>query len=111
MTHPCEQLDEIFLGPDHYSLVVIPPRVWNGMKGLGGPQGEPVASIVANCAIYSGSLAKIARDIALLMQPEIGEVTEAGGESSAMPNKRNPSGSVVALAAAALWRLRRQAVL
>jgi 3-carboxy-cis,cis-muconate cycloisomerase len=35
------------------------------------------------------------------MQPEIGEVSERGGGSSAMPNKRNPAGSVVALAAAA----------
>jgi 3-carboxy-cis,cis-muconate cycloisomerase len=61
---------------------------------------DRLASIVANCAIYTGSLAKIARDIALLMQPEIAEVSEAGGESSAMPNKRNPAGSVVALAAA-----------
>jgi 3-carboxy-cis,cis-muconate cycloisomerase len=62
---------------------------------------DRLASLVAHCAIYAGSLAKIARDIVLLMQPEIGEVTEVGGESSAMPNKRNPSGSVVALAAAA----------
>lgn len=62
---------------------------------------DRLASLVAHCAIYTGSLAKIARDITLLMQPEVGEVSEAGGESSAMPNKRNPSGSVVALAAAA----------
>lgn len=62
---------------------------------------DRLASLLAHCAIYTGSLAKIARDIALLMQPEIGEVSEAGGESSAMPHKRNPSGSVVALAAAA----------
>lgn len=62
---------------------------------------DRLASIVANCAIFTGCLAKIARDVALLMQPEIGEVTEAGGESSAMPNKRNPAGSVIALAAAA----------
>ena len=61
---------------------------------------DRLASLVANCGIYAGSLAKIARDIALLMQPEIGEVSERGGGSSAMPNKRNPSGSVVALAAA-----------
>ena len=29
------ELMEIFLGPDHYSLVQIPPRVWNGFKGMG----------------------------------------------------------------------------
>jgi 3-carboxy-cis,cis-muconate cycloisomerase len=62
---------------------------------------DRLAALVAHCGIYGGSLAKIARDISLLMQPEIGEVSEAGGGSSAMPNKRNPAGSVVALAAAA----------
>ncbi len=62
---------------------------------------DRLAALVAHCGIYAGSLAKIARDIALLMQPEIGEVSEPGGGSSAMPNKRNPAGSVVALAAAA----------
>ncbi len=25
---------EVFLGPDDYSLVVIPPGVWNGFKGM-----------------------------------------------------------------------------
>ncbi|HZS38699.1 MAG TPA: dTDP-4-dehydrorhamnose 3,5-epimerase family protein [Polyangia bacterium] len=37
---------ELFLGPDDYSLVSIPPRVWNGMKGM----SEHGLSIVANCA-------------------------------------------------------------
>jgi dTDP-4-dehydrorhamnose 3,5-epimerase len=40
-------LMEIFLGPDNYSLVVIPPRVWNGMKGMGEDY-----SLVANCATH-----------------------------------------------------------
>ena len=35
---------ERFLGPDDYSLVVIPPHVWNGMKGMSD------VAIVANCA-------------------------------------------------------------
>ncbi len=39
------QLMEIFLGPDNYSLVMIPPLVWNGFKGMGEPY-----SIVANCS-------------------------------------------------------------
>lgn len=38
------QLQEVFLGPDNYSLVVIPENVWNGFKGM-APE-----SIVANCA-------------------------------------------------------------
>lgn len=39
------ELQEIFLGPDQYMLVTVPPMIWNGFKGLGK---EP--SIVANCA-------------------------------------------------------------
>jgi dTDP-4-dehydrorhamnose 3,5-epimerase len=41
------ELLEIFLGPDSYSLVVIPPCVWNGFKGMG-----EAAAIVANCATH-----------------------------------------------------------
>jgi 3-carboxy-cis,cis-muconate cycloisomerase len=62
---------------------------------------DRLASLMAQCGVYAGSLAKIARDVSLLMQAEIAEVSERGGGSSAMPNKRNPSASVVALAAAA----------
>ena len=48
---------------------------------------------------------KIARDVALLAQPEVGEMQEAParegvGRSSAMPHKRNPVGCAHALAAA-----------
>ena len=51
-------------------------------------------------------LAKIALDVELLAQTEVGEVREAGedGGSSAMPQKRNPVGAVWARAAAALAR-------
>src|SRR5919204_5064088 len=31
------QLMEVFLGPDDYSLVVIPPELWNGFKGMTDP--------------------------------------------------------------------------
>jgi dTDP-4-dehydrorhamnose 3,5-epimerase len=41
------ELMEIFLGPDNYSLVVIPPEIWNGHKGMGAD-----VSIVANCATH-----------------------------------------------------------
>lgn len=40
-------LMEVFLGPDNYSLVIIPPEVWNGFKGA----SEPYA-IVANCCTH-----------------------------------------------------------
>ena len=38
---------EIFLGPDNYCLVQIPPNVWNGFKGMGSD-----LAIVANCATH-----------------------------------------------------------
>ena len=38
------ELQEIFLGPDAYALVIIPPEVWNGFKGMSDPY-----AIVANC--------------------------------------------------------------
>jgi 3-carboxy-cis,cis-muconate cycloisomerase len=51
-----------------------------------------------------GVLAKMARDIILLMQPEVGEVREASAEgrggSSTMPHKQNPVGCTLTLAAA-----------
>ncbi|HMA05461.1 MAG TPA: dTDP-4-dehydrorhamnose 3,5-epimerase family protein [Methanomicrobiales archaeon] len=39
------ELQEIFLGPDNYRLVTIPPLIWNGFKGVG-----PTMALVANCA-------------------------------------------------------------
>jgi dTDP-4-dehydrorhamnose 3,5-epimerase len=38
------ELQEIFMGPDNYCLVTVPPMVWNGFKGIGGEM-----AIVANC--------------------------------------------------------------
>lgn len=38
-------IQELFLGPDNYCLVTIPPLVWNGFKGIGTE-----TAIVANCA-------------------------------------------------------------
>ena len=39
------EVQEIFLGPENYCLVTVPPLVWNGFIGLGSEM-----SIVANCA-------------------------------------------------------------
>lgn len=61
---------------------------------------DRLAAVVTNCGIYTGAVGKIARDVALLMQHEVGEVAEPGGGSSAMPGKRNPAGSIIAIAAA-----------
>ncbi|SDN67892.1 class-II fumarase/aspartase family protein [Allokutzneria albata] len=58
---------------------------------------EPAAALGALC----GVLGTIARDITLLAQTEIGEVTEEGppgsGSSSTMPHKNNPVAAVAAL--------------
>ena len=53
-----------------------------------------------------GVLAKIALDVQLLAQTEVGEVREGGeaGGSSAMPQKHNPVGSMWTRAGAALVR-------
>jgi 3-carboxy-cis,cis-muconate cycloisomerase len=54
-------------------------------------------------AVLTGSLGKIATDLALMAQGEIGELAEPSGAgrggSSAMPHKRNPVAAMTALAA------------
>jgi dTDP-4-dehydrorhamnose 3,5-epimerase len=42
------ELMEIFLGPDMHSLVIIPPEVWNGFKGLSDP-----FAMIANCCTHA----------------------------------------------------------
>ena len=65
---------------------------------------DRLAALVCACGVLTGALGKMARDISLLMQGEVAEVAEPSapgrGGSSTMPHKRNPSGCVVALAAA-----------
>jgi 3-carboxy-cis,cis-muconate cycloisomerase len=65
---------------------------------------DGIAGLAAAAGILTGSLGKMARDISLLAQPEIGEVREPAGEgrggSSTLPHKRNPVASMTALAAA-----------
>ncbi len=39
------EVQEIFLGPDNYCRVTVPPMIWNGFKGIGAE-----TAIVANCA-------------------------------------------------------------
>jgi 3-carboxy-cis,cis-muconate cycloisomerase len=60
-----------------------------------------VVQLGAAAGVVAGSLAKIATDVVLLSQAEIGELREgAGGRSSAMPDKRNPARSVLVIACA-----------
>jgi 3-carboxy-cis,cis-muconate cycloisomerase len=78
--------------------------------GLGFPDApwhthrDRLAALVCSCGILTGSLGKMARDISLIMQSEVGEASEPGGEgrggSSTMPHKRNPTGCSIALASA-----------
>jgi len=67
-------------------------------------QRDRLGTLVCACGVVTGSLGKIARDISLLMQNEVGEAAESGGQgrggSSTMPHKRNPIGCAITLAAA-----------
>jgi 3-carboxy-cis,cis-muconate cycloisomerase len=80
------------------ALALAPaPVTWHSAR-------DGFARLGSEAAILAGSAGKIARDVSLLMQPEVGEVAEPSGEgrggSSAMPHKRNPVGSLAALEAA-----------
>lgn len=50
------EIQEVFMGPDNYCLVTVPPMVWNGFKGIGSEM-----AIVANCASISHDPDEIAR--------------------------------------------------
>src|SRR5262252_6141671 len=64
-----------------------------------------IVEVAAACAVAGGTLAKIARDVTLLAQPEVAEVREGGGGSggerrggsSAMPHKQNPVAAIAIL--------------
>lgn len=78
--------------------------------GLGLPdmpwhtQRDRVAEAATVLGLLTGSLGKIARDVSLLAQTEVGEAAEpvalGRGGSSSMPHKRNPVGCAATLAAA-----------
>jgi 3-carboxy-cis,cis-muconate cycloisomerase len=65
-----------------------------------------LAEIAASFAILTGTCGKIARDVALLMQPEVAEAAEPSlpgrGGPSTLPHKRDPVGASIALSAAAI---------
>ena len=50
------QVQEIFMGPDNYCLVTVPPLLWNGFKGIGIG-----TAIVANCTSIPHDSAEIDR--------------------------------------------------
>jgi 3-carboxy-cis,cis-muconate cycloisomerase len=67
-------------------------------------QRDRPAEVATTFGLLVGSLGKIARDISLMSQTEVGEVLEPSapgrGGSSTMPHKRNPVGCAIVLAAA-----------
>ncbi|HRF08344.1 MAG TPA: 3-carboxy-cis,cis-muconate cycloisomerase [Xanthobacteraceae bacterium] len=77
--------------------LTVPPAPWHA-------HNDRIVSAASAIAIAIGECGKIARDVSLLMQTEIGEVFEpaaAGrGGSSTMPQKRNPVLSAQILTAA-----------
>ncbi|MGN6285221.1 MAG: 3-carboxy-cis,cis-muconate cycloisomerase [Afipia sp.] len=67
---------------------------------------DRIADAASVLAILAGTCGKIARDVSLLMQTDVGEAFEPAGAgrggSSTMPHKRNPVASATALAAATM---------
>src|SRR4029453_14646827 len=76
-----------------------------GRRGAGPPRARRGAGPAGGMGAGAGVLGKVALDVTLLAQTEVGEVTEAGGEgrggSSTLPHKRNPVGAVLIRAATA----------
>ena len=82
--------------------------------GLGRPDApwhvarDNIAEVGAFLGLVTGTLAKIATDVMLLMQTEVGEVFEpfmqGRGSSSTMPQKRNPISCEFIVAAAKVVR-------
>ena len=62
---------------------------------------DRIAEIATSLGVVAGAMAKIANDIVLLAQTEVGEVTEGSapgkGESSALPQKHNPVDAINAI--------------
>jgi 3-carboxy-cis,cis-muconate cycloisomerase len=67
---------------------------------------DRIAEAASVFAILAGTCGKIARDVSLLMQTDVGEAFEPAGEgrggSSTLPHKRNPVAAASALAAATM---------
>jgi len=50
------EIQELYIGQENYQLVTIPPRIWNGFKGIGNEM-----AIVANCASHPHDPGEITR--------------------------------------------------
>jgi len=82
---------------EELGLQAFPEAPWH-------TQRDRLATLICACGVLTGSLGKMARDISLLMQNEVAEAAEPGGEgrggSSTMPHKRNPTACALTLGAA-----------
>ncbi|MGX9392817.1 3-carboxy-cis,cis-muconate cycloisomerase [Nitrobacteraceae bacterium UC4446_H13] len=79
--------------------LLLPDAPWHTHR-------DRIAEAASVLAILSGTCGKIARDLSLLMQTDVGEAFEPAGAgrggSSTMPHKRNPVAAASALAAATM---------
>ena len=79
--------------------LVLPDAPWHSHR-------DRLAEIAACFGILAGTCGKIARDVTLMMQTEVGEAFEPAapgrGTSSTLPHKRNPVGAAAALSAATI---------
>jgi 3-carboxy-cis,cis-muconate cycloisomerase len=77
--------------------LTLPDIAWHAHR-------DRLAEVAATLGLVVGTAGKIARDISLLSQTEVGEAFEPSapgrGGSSTMPHKRNPVGCAVILSAA-----------
>ena len=77
--------------------LVTPDLPWHAQR-------DRITEVAAALAVVAGAVGKIAEDVVLLAQTEVGEarVSGEGGVSSAMPHKRNPVGATLATASVKL---------
>ena len=77
----------------------VPALPWHAER-------DRVATVAATLGVVAGAMAKVAGDVVLMAQSEVGEAAEGAapgkGGSSAMPQKRNPVDAMTAIAAARL---------
>ncbi|MFN9980805.1 MAG: lyase family protein, partial [bacterium] len=77
----------------HALRLTLPAVPWHAHR-------DRLAELAAALGVATGAVGKIGRDVVLLAQTEVGEVTEGTpGGSSTMPQKRNPVAATVAVSA------------
>jgi 3-carboxy-cis,cis-muconate cycloisomerase len=83
----------------HELKLSLPDAPWHTHR-------DRIAEAASVFAILAGTCGKIARDVSLMMQTDVGEAFEPSGEgrggSSTMPHKRNPVAAASALASSTM---------